>query len=341
MTMRQMHPSRMEHQRDPEGFDPIAEGGRYRLPRELSLALWEGVRAEVRDTAGQVDVDHSRRRFQEVAARIAAHGGRLRPDIGRVTRVEAEIQGMSLDAWSVDDLTPRVPGRRTLVSTEADEPGVRADAAGHAQSASLPLTPLAALLGGGQPSALDRVLSRGLHEVLVALASLHGGRGLVEATLSAAITSRGQSAGSLLPRPPSPVGQAMWRVAERRAATLYRRELNEDTPRIADRAVEDALARIGSGQALPVSVRCAMEAELGASFDRVRVHTDAVASEAARAVHAPGRSRVARSRTGTCRPGLPGSHRAWPTRPASQSSRRLARARGRCDRPADRRRAIS
>ena len=85
------------------------------------------------------------------------------------------------------------------------------------------------------------------------------------------------------PTPPDPSGQAMWRAAERRGATLYRRAV-EGMARLEDPVVEEALQRVGGGQALPADVRRAMERALGVPLDRVRVHTDAMAADAARAV---------------------------------------------------------
>jgi hypothetical protein len=81
-------------------------------------------------------------------------------------------------------------------------------------------------------------------------------------------------------------GQAMWRAAERRAATLYRRAFDAGEVSPEDPAVEAALAHAGSGAPLPPGVRRKMEDELGVSLARVRVHTDPVAAQAARAVRA-------------------------------------------------------
>lgn len=79
---------------------------------------------------------------------------------------------------------------------------------------------------------------------------------------------------------------ALWRVAERRAATLYRRAIDTSEVTANDPAVDMALARIGSGQTLPAELRREMERELGISLAGARLHTDDVAAEAARAVHA-------------------------------------------------------
>lgn len=84
-------------------------------------------------------------------------------------------------------------------------------------------------------------------------------------------------------------GQSMWRAAERRAATLYRRAF--DGADVGDQeamepAVELALARAGGGQPLPEALRHEMERELGVSLRSVRIHADSIAAEAARVVHA-------------------------------------------------------
>jgi hypothetical protein len=114
-----MHPPEIERERERAEFDPIAEGSRYRLDRELSLAIWTRVCAEIQESAGRHDAEQARRRFHELAARIAARGGRLRPDVGRVTRVDIEAHGVPLAVWSGEDLGPCVPGRQTLVSADA------------------------------------------------------------------------------------------------------------------------------------------------------------------------------------------------------------------------------
>jgi hypothetical protein len=114
-----MHPPEIERERGRAGFDPVAEGSRYRLDRERSLAIWTRACAEIHDSAGRHDVEQARSRFHELAARIAARGGRLRPDVGRVTRVDIEAHGVPLTVWSGEDLVPRVPGRRTLVGADA------------------------------------------------------------------------------------------------------------------------------------------------------------------------------------------------------------------------------
>src|SRR5262249_17452140 len=81
-------------------------------------------------------------------------------------------------------------------------------------------------------------------------------------------------------------GHAMWQASERRAATLYRRAFDSGEVAPDDPDVEAALARAGTRAPLPPAVRRRMEAELGVSLERVRVHTDPVAAQAARALRA-------------------------------------------------------
>ena len=79
-------------------------------------------------------------------------------------------------------------------------------------------------------------------------------------------------------------GRAMWRLAERRAASLYRRAAVGGDAAPNDAATEAAIARAGGGAPLPGDVRRPLEGRLGVSLDRLRVHTDPVAAQAARAL---------------------------------------------------------
>jgi len=103
-------------------FDPLVEGARHGLTRELSLAIWERVRG---DGAGDVeghndrDTDEARRRFHEVASRVASRGGRLRTDVGKLTRVGVELGGEGAGGPGADALAVGAPGRETLVAGEA------------------------------------------------------------------------------------------------------------------------------------------------------------------------------------------------------------------------------
>jgi hypothetical protein len=106
-----------EH-RDRDRFDPVVEGAKHALARELSLAIWERVRADATDAAGRCDTEQAAQRFHELAARIAARGGRLVPEVGKLTRTGVEPHSAVLDAWRSHELSPRAPGRETLVSAE-------------------------------------------------------------------------------------------------------------------------------------------------------------------------------------------------------------------------------
>jgi hypothetical protein len=100
-----------ERRRD---FDPVAEGDRHRLAAHVSRAIWERVCREVVD-AGERDEQQLRLRFHQVAARVAARGGRLQRDPGRETRVENE----SVDADPGGDVFAMpVPGKATQVTVE-------------------------------------------------------------------------------------------------------------------------------------------------------------------------------------------------------------------------------
>jgi hypothetical protein len=114
-----MRPPELLPARGGDRFDPLVEGASYGLTPELLWKLWERVCADLTDSAGRRDEEQAQRRFHELAGRIAARGGRLRPEIGRFTRVGIEIDGDSMGIWNTDALGPRTPGRETLVEAEA------------------------------------------------------------------------------------------------------------------------------------------------------------------------------------------------------------------------------
>ncbi len=124
-----MRPPELERQSQRERFDPVVEGDRHGLSRDLSLAIWERVCADATDSEGRRDTEQAERRFHEIAARIAARGGRLRPDVGKLTRVGTEITGVPVGAWGANELAPRTPGRETLVAAEARRWGVQSQVA--------------------------------------------------------------------------------------------------------------------------------------------------------------------------------------------------------------------
>jgi len=189
---------------------------------------------------------------------------------GKRTLIEQQLaEGLAGPRWAV--------GRRSLLDARPPDPAPHASVMNPAMSPS-----------AGPLSAFDTFRSRSLHEVLAALTSMRCGRSLMDATLSAARKGTRPVLPSLTvrPAPPDPAGQAMWRVAERRAATLYRRAVDGGDVRTEDPAVEVALARASGGQPLPAALRRKMELELNVSLDRVRIHIDSVAADAARAVRA-------------------------------------------------------
>ena len=130
---------------------------------------------------------------------------------------------------------------------------------------------------------LSRLRRNSLREVLDALAARPD---LRAATLAAADPEVAPPVRPRGPRAGKAEGAALWRASERRAATLYRRAAGARTGHHDDPAVQEALARCGTGEALPAELRTRMERELGVPLGRVRIHTDGVAAAAADAVDA-------------------------------------------------------
>jgi len=125
---RWLHPTRAQAPARARSVrNPVVEGARHGLTRELSLAIWKRVCADATDGFGRRDTEQAERRFHEIAARIAARGGRLRPDVGRLTRVGTENRwhaARCLERRSAS--SPVTPGRETLVArrgptVESDE----------------------------------------------------------------------------------------------------------------------------------------------------------------------------------------------------------------------------
>src|SRR5262245_42305286 len=149
-----------------------------------------------------------------------------------------------------------LPGKRTLIEQLLEE-GLDDDLGAQGvgmRGPGAPDTGAPAAAGrGSSVPALDGFRTRGLDDMLAALAVRRGGRALLAATLSAARRDAAPTRASLTarPAPPDPAGRAMWRAAERRAATLYRRAVDGGEARTEDPAVEAALARAGGGQPLP------------------------------------------------------------------------------------------
>jgi hypothetical protein len=115
---RMFYPPELDDSRQRDRFDPIRAGERYGLLPELSLAIWKRVSENATDSFERRNQDQALEQFHELAARITAHGRRLQPDPGRLTRVGTEINGKWPGTGAADELMPRVPGRQTLVAVE-------------------------------------------------------------------------------------------------------------------------------------------------------------------------------------------------------------------------------
>jgi hypothetical protein len=164
MTERLLYPPELDSQAKWDPFDPGLEGSRHGISRDLSLAIWERVRADATDSEGRCNMGEARRRFHELAALLAARGGRLQSAVGRTTRVRTEILGEPFDDRCARLLAPRVPGRQTLFEVEArrraqldHDSAPAADAAPPAAKPELPgasdvTQSLAALLSAAPPA---------------------------------------------------------------------------------------------------------------------------------------------------------------------------------------------
>src|ERR1700759_3311137 len=109
---RWMHPPELERPHKGTRFDPVVEGLRHGLARELSLQIWDRVRADATGREGRCDMEQAERRFHELAGVIAARGGRLRPDVGRLTRVGVESRRRCTTVRSSLRI-PSIAGART------------------------------------------------------------------------------------------------------------------------------------------------------------------------------------------------------------------------------------
>lgn len=262
------------------------------MSRETSLALWERVCMEATDSAGRRDEEQARWRFHDLAARIAARGAWVRPSVGKVSRVDVELDGMTSAGNDRDELRRRTPGRETLVALEArrwqarDDGLIPRDAVKPSVRAGM--TPTVADPRSPRPTFDDyRVL--GLREVLQRLRPNHPlRRELLAAATIADVPIAGRGAVRCMPPHDATMtdGHALWCVAERRAAMLYRRARSDGEIDQHDPAVESALQRRGTGEVLPTAIRRAMERELGVSLAGVRIHADSVAAQATQALDA-------------------------------------------------------
>ncbi len=222
----------------------------------------------------------------DLEKRVASELNRLEDDVARspdikpnkrlehFRRIAAELKQRMLGGESAEE----APGKRTQIDELVGNSIANMQATAARAQEQLGRLPWQANAG------FDDFRARGLREVIQTLGSERAS--LQRATVGAAdpaIAARVQT--GKRPKANEP-GQAMWRVAERRAATLYRHAMDAGEVASEDPIVDEALARAGSGTALPTAVRKKMEAELGISLARVRVHTDPVAAAAAKAVRA-------------------------------------------------------
>jgi hypothetical protein len=287
---RLLRPPEIDRQRQQEPFDPVLEGARHGLSRELALKVWERVVAEADPDRGEGE--EAQRRFQEVAALVAARGERSLALVGKVTRAGVEGEGHEVDEQAA-------PGKGTRAVGEEDAPStwLREWFTAHPRGeAGQTAVPGRRTLIGPTQGQLDfddyRVL--GLRNVLKQLGPKHPLRGEVIAAAAEkdrAITGRAtqwreQLPAAATPVAPTPGGAALWQVAERHTVTLYRRALGSGKVDKHDPAIEAALQQRGNGQPLPEGLRKKLEAELGLTLSGVRIHTDAVAAKAARALNA-------------------------------------------------------
>jgi len=251
---RWMHPPELERQRDRDQFDPVVEGDRYGLSRDVSLAIWERVCADATDGFGRRDTKQAEQRFHEIAARIAARGGRLRPDVGRLTRVAIESDGTPRGAWSIPELAPRIPGRETLVAVEARRWKAM----------------------GAEPAAV-------LEETEAAAGSERDG-GATERHELPHANDVAQSLTSLL-RPPSSSDPANASDLSERAAARRRLDIDlaawSPPGREIDREPRD-------GQ-LPAATLARMEQAYGQRFDDVEIHADSAEVSAGQQAFTRGR----------------------------------------------------
>jgi len=290
---RWLHPPEREPASPQERFDPVVEGARHGLSSELSLALWQRARAEPPDSAGRWEVERTRRRFHELAARVAARGARTSSTVGKVTLVGVEIDGVSPGTLNTDELTSRAPGRDTLVAVEArrrralgetSAPELPVSAKAPAPERATPL-PLRApfgdamnrLFGLGHTRSIPRDGEQAPQPTTAQQNERHAGppSGTREQNAFAA-ARRSRSAdmpARVLPAPARPAPH----VAVMRSAESA--EVDPDATEVVARARRD-------GAPLDDQMRSRLEASLGARLGHVRVHTGADADSAARALGA-------------------------------------------------------
>ena len=206
--------------------------------------------------------------------------------LDREYRLDTELHRLLDDlALPESEVPANVPGKRTQVEQLIDQLSAQRHAE-HVAAGPGRRTLVERLLAAATWFSFDDFRVVALRDVV---RSLDARPALQAATVAAAdhdVARRATAPGTVVDAGADAGGHAMWRVAERRAATLYRRAFDAGEVSPDDPAVQEALARAGSGAPLPDAVRRRMENELGISLAGVRVHADAVAAQAARAVRA-------------------------------------------------------
>jgi len=248
---RWMHPPELEHPRARDRFDPVIEGSRYGLSRELSLAIWERVRPKATDSAGWCDLGRVQQRFQSIAARVAAGGVRLRPEVGKFTRAGDESCGDRRPSI-IDELAPRVPGRTTLVAAEARRWALmeRASSTVHEDAGT----------------ALDHTAPPGADTVVAAMAGLLVSHHVPGEFSAAARVAAAQARGQLVARSAEPGNSE---VAPGAVASVFA-------------AIDDTRG----GERLPDELAHRLTHEIGVDLSQVRIHCDERAAQIAAQVGA-------------------------------------------------------
>jgi hypothetical protein len=277
---RWLHPPEIERQRQQDPFDPVLEGARHGLSRELALKVWERVCAEAIDPTDRRELERAQRRFHEVAAHVAARGERHLNEVGKGPAAPGKEDRASTEevrapsTWIHDWMTANaqrgeaarmaVPGRRTLIGPAHGQLDFN-------DYRMLGLRDVLKQLGPAHP----------LRPEVIAAAA-----GKDRAIAGRATHWREQLPASSAPIAPTPGGSALWHVAERHTVTLYRRALGSGAVDKHDPAIEAALQQRGGGQPLPEELRKKLEPEIGVPLSGVRIHTDSVAAQAASALDA-------------------------------------------------------
>lgn len=248
---------------------------------------------------------------QHIASREA---GRV-PVPGRQTQVQAGGRVPRFDPWPWHELEGAVPGRVTralidLARDEALQPGIDEREVGldphgfasdwltaHPPGRADPRQPSApgrrSLVTQGAPRRYEDHRVRGVQAVLQRLGPDHPLRQDLLAAVAASERSIAWRAKGWLeslpgssPDRPSESGAVLWQVAERHAVTIFRRAVRHGEVDVNDPAVSAALDQRRAGQPLAVGLRDDLERTLGVSLADVRIHTDAVAARATRAIGA-------------------------------------------------------